>query len=195
MASKRIELLLLESVENLGIVGDVVRVKPGYARNHLLPLGLAEPPTTKMIESLKERRVVAERERFALRSAREELLGRMDDIKLTLVRSCNDHGVLYGSVTQRDIADGLQENHYDVGMRSIRLAQPLRRIGEYEIPIQFDKDLRTDILLTIEADQALEEREEMEFDNEGELITPEMKKARQERRDRKRENPEYEYSE
>ncbi|MCZ6834387.1 MAG: 50S ribosomal protein L9 [Planctomycetota bacterium] len=168
--AKNIELLLLSNVENLGIVGDIVKVKPGYARNFLVPHGFAEPPTPRMIESLKEERVKAEKEMNILRSAREELLGRMEDVRVTLVRSCNDQGVLYGSVTQRDIADALQEGGFDVGTRSIRLAAPIRRIGEYEIPIQFDKDLRTEISMIIEPDQPLEEREEMEFDNEGNLI-------------------------
>lgn len=166
------ELLLLESVENLGIVGDIVRVKSGYARNYLLPMGLAEPPTQRKIDSLKDRRAEAEKEQLRLRGAREELLSRMEEITLTLIRSCNDQGVLYGSVTQRDLADGLQDNGYDVGTRSIRLAQPIRRVGEYAVPIQFDKDLRTDITVIVEPDQPLEERQEMEFDNEGNLIEP-----------------------
>lgn len=170
MPSKNIELLLLQTIENTGIVGDIVKVKPGYARNFLLPTGLAEPPTPEKIEALREERAAAESELAALRSAREELLARMEEVEVTLVRSCNDQGVLYGSVTQRDIADGLQENGYDVGVRSIRLRQAIRRIGEYPVPIQFDKDLRCEVNIIVEPDQPLEEREEMEFDDEGNLI-------------------------
>ena len=160
----------VENVENLGIVGDIVKVKTGYARNYLLPHQIAEFPTPSKIEALKEQRAAAQAELSALRAAREELLGRMEEITVTLVRSCNDRGVLYGSVTQRDISDGLQAAGYDVGVRSIRLANAIRRIGEYPVPIQFDKDLRTDITVNIEPDQPLEEREEMEFDDEGNLI-------------------------
>jgi large subunit ribosomal protein L9 len=163
--AKTIELLLLKSVENLGIVGDIVKVKPGFARNYLLPHGLAEFPTPKKIESLKEDRAKALAELQALRQAREELLARMEDVKVELVRSCNDQGVLYGSVTQRDVADALQEAGYDVSMRSIRLSQPLRRIGSYDVPIQFDKDLRTDITVVLKPDQPIEG---MEDDEEGE---------------------------
>ena len=173
--AKHIELLLLNNIEHLGIVGDVVRVKTGYARNFLLPHGYAEVPSQRRIESLEAERAVALQELGKLREARQELLARMEDITLTLVRSCNDQGVLYGSVTQRDICDGLQANNFDVGTRSCRLAAAIRRIGEYTIPIQFDKDLRTDITLIVEPDQPLEEREEMEFDNEGELIIKEPK--------------------
>jgi len=176
--AKNIELLLLQSVENLGIIGDIVKVKPGYARNYLLPLQLAEFPTPTKIESLKEDRATAMAEAGRLRGAREELLARMEEVTLTLVRSCNDKGILYGSVTQRDISDGLQEAGYDVGVRSIRMHNALRRIGEYPVPVQFDKDLRTDINLVIEPDQPLEEREEMEFDDEGNLIERPKSKPR-----------------
>jgi len=168
--AKRIKLLLTETVDNLGIVGDIVQVRTGFARNYLLPHGLAEHPTPSKIESLKEARAAAQAELGRLRAAREELLSRMEEVKVVLVRACNDKGVLYGSVTQRDIADGLQEQGYDVGVRSVRLAAAIRHIGDYNVPIQFDKDLRTDISLVIEPDQPLEEREEMEFDNEGNLI-------------------------
>jgi large subunit ribosomal protein L9 len=182
--ARNIQLLLTRSVENLGIVGDIVKAKPGYARNYLLPLGLAEFPTPSKIEALKEERAKAQAELAQLRSAREELLGRMKEVKVTLVRSCNDQGVLYGSVTQRDIADALQEAGYDVGVRSVRLSQPIRRVGDYVVPVQFEKDLRTEIHAVIEPDQPLEEREEMDFDEEGNLIEPGSKRSRGRGRDR-----------
>jgi large subunit ribosomal protein L9 len=174
--ARNTELLLVETVENLGIVGDIVKVKTGYARNYLLPHGLAEFPTASKIEALKEERAKALADQQALRSAREELIARMEEVTVTLVRSCNDKGILYGSVTHRDIADGLQEVGYDVGVRSVRLPNAIRRIGQYPVPVQFDKDLRTEISVIIEPDQPLEEREEMEFDNEGNLIEKPKKK-------------------
>ncbi len=176
--AKNIELLLLKSIENLGIVGDIVKVKPGFARNYLLPLGLAEAPTPSRVESLKEERAKAQAELEALRSAREELLSRMSSVEIELIRSCNDQGVLYGSVTQRDIADALQSAGYDVGVRSVRLSQPIRRVGGYDVPIQFEKDLRTEIYIKIEPDQPLDEREEMEIDDEGELVEKKSRKPK-----------------
>ena len=173
--AKHVELLLLNNIEHLGIVGDVVRVKKGYARNYLLPHGYAEIPSQRRIDSLEAERAAALAELGKLRDARQELLDRMQEITLTLVRSCNDQGVLYGSVTQRDICDALQSNGYDVGTRSCRLAAAIRRIGEYTVPIQFDKDMRTEIVVIVEPDQPLEEREEMEFDDEGNLIIKEPK--------------------
>ena len=157
--ARHVELLLLKSVENLGIVGDTVKVRPGFARNYLLPMKLADVPTPSRIESLKEERATAQAELSRLRQAREVLHGRMEDVEITIQRSCNDQGVLYGSVTQRDIADALQSAGYDVGVRSIRLAQTIRRVGEYHVPIQFERDLRTEVTINVTPDRALEEFE------------------------------------
>lgn len=186
MAGKKVKLLLSKSVENLGIVGDIVKVRPGYARNFLLPQALAEAPTPTKIERLKEARAAALAELARLRNAREELLGRMKDITIAIQRSCNDQGILYGSVTQRDISEALQAAGYDVGIRSVRLNQTIRRIGEYHVPIQFEKDLRTDITLNVEADRTLDdEREEMEIDEEGELVEKRGNREGRERRGRR----------
>ncbi len=153
--------------------------------------------TPSKIEALKERRARAEAEMLALRGARKELLELMGEVNITMVRSCNDKGVLYGSVNQRDISDALQEAGYDVGVRSVRLANAIRRIGEYPVPIQFDKDLRTEVTITIEPDQPLEEREEVEIDDEGNMIMPEdrdrehkKRERREERRKKRREDRE-----
>lgn len=171
--ARHIELLLLKNIEHLGIVGDVVRVKRGYARNYLLPHGIAEVPTPSRITMLEADRSKALSELAHLRSAREELLESMVEVTLTMTRSCNDQGALYGSVTQRDICDALQANNLDISFRSVRLAAAIRRIGSYTVPIQFDKDLRTDITIVVEPDQPLEERDEMEFDDDGNLVTKE----------------------
>ncbi|MDP7030288.1 MAG: 50S ribosomal protein L9 [Phycisphaerales bacterium] len=171
MSRRTIELLLLENVESLGIIGDVVKVRTGYARNFLLPMGMAEPPSQDRIDELQAERTAALAKVAEQRSAREELIARMEEVELTLIRSCNDRGGLYGSVTQRDIADALAQVGYEgVDIRSVRLPTSIRRIGSYEVPIQFDVDLRADITVVVEPDQPLEEREEMEFDDEGELI-------------------------
>ena len=171
MAAKKVQLLLNKTVENLGIVGDVVKVRPGFARNYLLPLAIAEKPTPSKIERLKAAREAALAELAQLRKDREGLLERMHAVTVTIVRSCNDQGILYGSVSQRDIADALAQAGYDVGIRAVRLSQTIRRVGEYHVPIQFDKDLRTDITLKVDADRVLEEaKEEVEIDEEGNPI-------------------------
>lgn len=154
--ARPIELLLLRNVENLGIVGDVVSVKAGYARNYLLPHAIAEHPTEEKIESLKEARAKAQAELAALRKRREETVTKLVDHKITLVRSCNDQGLLYGSITQRDIADALVAEGFAVDMRAVRLSQPFRRVGSYHCLIQFERELKADITIDVKPDRVLE---------------------------------------
>ena len=169
-SAKRIELLLTSNVENLGIVGDVVRVRMGFARNYLVPMGFAEVPTQERIESLTEAREAAVKEHEVKRAAQATIIEKLEGTTLTLTRSANDQGGLYGSVTQRDISDALLENEFDVDTRAIRLHQAIRRIGEYQVTIQFGSDLKTDVEIIVNPDRPLEDREEMEFDDEGNLI-------------------------
>ncbi len=154
--ARNTELLLLETVENLGIVGDVVKVKSGYARNYLLPNGVAERPTPTKIEALKEQRAKAQAELAAVRSEREKIIEELVGASITMERSCNDQGQLYGSVTQREISDAMIAAGYGVDVRAVRLNHPIRHIGEYHIPIQFNKDLRSDVTVSIKADRVLE---------------------------------------
>ncbi len=158
--ARPVELLLLRNVENLGIVGDIVKVRAGYARNYLLPHALAEHPTDAKIEALKEARAKALAEIAAQRQLREETISKLAGISIKLVRSCNDQGVLYGSITQRDIADALVAAGYAVDMRAVRLAAPFRRIGSYTCMIQFEKELKADITIDVAADRTLESMEE-----------------------------------
>ena len=172
-STKRIELLLTSNVENLGIVGDIVRVRMGYARNYLLPMGIAELPTEEKIEALAEEREIALKEHEANRAEQASIIEKLEGITLTLTRSANDQGGLYGSVTQRDIADALVENGYSVDTRAVRLHSAIRRIGEYHVTIQFGSDMKIDVEITVNSDRALEDREEMEFDDEGNLVISE----------------------
>ncbi len=171
--ARNVELLLTENIENLGIVGDVVGVKPGYARNYLIPLGYAVKPTEGARKALSARRAEVERELAALRKQLEELIEKLAGAEVTLERSCNDQGWLYGSVTQHDIAVALQAAGFNrVTERHVRIGAAIKRIDSYEIPIQLDKDLRTEIKLWVVADRELnlgrsDEAEEAPAEGEG----------------------------
>lgn len=169
---KNIQLLLVENVDNLGIVGDVVTVRLGYARNFLLPFGLATSPSDELLAQLQEKRKKAQAELAALRKQREGMVERLHEHTVTLVRACNDQGVLYGGVTQQDVAKALSDGGFAVSPRDVRLPHAIKRVETYDVLIKFASDLETTIKLVIEADRAMDEdeREEMEFDNEGELI-------------------------
>lgn len=156
MATKKVELLLNRTIENLGLIGDVVKVKPGFSRNYLLPHGFAEAPTAEKIEALKGLRAKAQAELSKLRSDREALIARMEGASIKLIRSVNDQGVLYGAVTQRDISDQLVADGFPVDQRGVRLQNPIRRIGSYSCIIQLDRDLRTELSIEVIPDRTLD---------------------------------------
>lgn len=178
---RHIKLLLTENVDGLGIVGDIVNAKAGYARNFLLPRGYATLPSQEAMAELAGKRQEAEKMMAELRSKREKMVGSLDGFELTLERSCNDFGMLYGSVTQRDIAAELGKKGYEVKPREVRLAQAIKRVDSYEIPIKLDSDLEAIVKVWVVADRELptdDDRVEMEFDNEGNLVEPGSKRSR-----------------
>ncbi len=164
---KTVELLLTENVDNLGIVGDVVQVKAGYARNYLLPMGLATQPTPEAMKAIEARRAEVEHELRQLREQQERLIARLENFEITLQRSANEAGQLYGSVTQHDIAVALQEENFAVTERDVRIGTPIKRLDSYDIPIQIADDLKTAIKLWVVSDRPIEELE-----GEGEPTAP-----------------------
>ncbi len=177
-----VKLLLTENVESLGIVGDVVRVRMGYARNFLLPMGFATTPSDELIQSLADKRAQAEKELAERRKEREAMIGKLDGQELTITRACNDQGHLYGSVTQQDIASALREVGFAVKPREVRLPGAIKRVSTFDILVKVDSDLEAHIKLWVVPDRELQmdEEEEMEFDNEGELIIKDKKKPKAE---------------
>lgn len=171
--ARYIELLLLENVDNLGIVGDVVNVKPGYARNFLLPRGLAEPPTQEKIEALAERRALIEAELAKQAEAQKALIERLADYELTMERSTNDQGALYGGVSQHDIAEALRAEGFEVEDRFIRLGEQIKRVDTYHIPIVISKELKAEVKLWVVSDRPLETEEDEAEEVEGEEVAAE----------------------
>lgn len=170
--AKNVQLLLTENVDNLGIVGDVVNVRVGYARNYLLPRQMATTPSEEMIASLTQKRREAEKHLAELRVQREALIKRVNGIELTMSRSANEQGILYGAVTQQEISAALVALGYAVKPREVRIPQTIKRIDAHDIVVKFDSDLEATIKLHVVADKTVqkEEREELDFDNEGNLI-------------------------
>lgn len=154
--AKNIELLLTENVEALGIVGDVVRVRTGYARNYLLPRDLATQPSEEKIKELSAKRAEAQRQVAEFRKHREELSEKLQGVEVHLIRSCNDQGILYGAITQQDIATELNKAGHAVKPRDIRLNQVIKRIDTYDIHVKLDSDLDATIKLWVVADRKLD---------------------------------------
>ena len=156
---KTIELLLTETVDNLGIVGDVVKVKPGYARNFLLPRGYATRPTSGAIARLAERRKQVEAQMAALRKDQEKLLEKLEGFELTMERSANEQGVLFGGVSQHDIAEALRAEGFAIEDRAVRIGEQIKRLDSYQVPVVLANDLKTEIKVWIVSDRPLEDGE------------------------------------
>ncbi|MBL8759109.1 MAG: 50S ribosomal protein L9 [Phycisphaerae bacterium] len=152
-----IELLLTENVEGTGIVGDVVRVRKGYARNYLLPRAFATTPSAEKVAQLKTKREEAQKALAELRKQREGLIGKLEGHQITLVRSCNDQGILYGGVTQQDMVDLLaSEKFTGIKARDVRIGATIKRVGDYDIHVKFEADLEATVKLHVKPDRELD---------------------------------------
>jgi len=170
--ARTVELLLTESVENLGIVGDVVKVRTGYARNFLLPRNVATTPSEELKQSLQTKRAQAEADMAAERTRRSETINKLQGFELTIDRSCNDQGILYGSVTQQEISSALIAAGFGVRPRDVRLSHAIKRVDNYDIHIKYETELETTIKLHVKPDRVLakDEKPDLDFDMEGNLI-------------------------
>ncbi len=127
------KVILLEPMENLGDVGDVVNVKPGYARNYLFPRGLAAPATPSNLKAL-EAKIRAQAKRAAERKAEAERLKEMLEPLTLKIKVKAGETKIYGSVTARDIARELEEQHgITIDPKRLQLARPIKELGAYEI--------------------------------------------------------------
>lgn len=159
-----VKLLLCENVETLGIVGDVVDVAPGYARNYLLPQGLATEPTDGNMRKLAKRRRVAELEHARKRSELEQLAEKLKDVEVTIRARANEEGVLYGSVGVKEIVDALAEDGFYLKPEQVGLERPIRQLDTEAVPIKLAEDLSTSVKVWVV-------REKMDDDTEDEEVS------------------------
>ncbi|MFN7019747.1 MAG: 50S ribosomal protein L9 [Phycisphaerales bacterium] len=177
--AKTVELLLTETVENLGIVGDVVKVRVGYARNYLLPREYATEPSEELKKSLQAKRVEAEKMLAEQQKMRAETVERLAGYELSIERACNDLGILYAAVTQQEISAALSAAGYAVRPRDVRLSGAIKRVDKYDVHIKYQTDLETWIKLNVKPDRVLskDEKADLDFDNEGNLIEKRPEKS------------------
>jgi large subunit ribosomal protein L9 len=146
------KLLLKESIKNVGKVGDVVEVTPGYARNYLLPQDLAVQPTPGNIKKVEERRKEIEKMERERRDQQAALLKQLEGVEVTLERRANENGNLFGSVSATDISKALQAQGFNVEPDDINLPGKLDKIEKYSVRIKFAEDLATDVKVWVAPD-------------------------------------------
>lgn len=148
-----VQIILRRDVENLGEAGDVVDVKPGYARNFLIPRGLALRATDGNLRRLEEER------RHALRAAQrekegaEELATELEGRSVTFTVLAGEEGKLFGSVTAADIAEALAAEGLEVDRRTLRLDEPIKQLGVYRIAVELHADVRPEIKVWVVAEE------------------------------------------
>jgi large subunit ribosomal protein L9 len=146
------EIILRETIDNLGRAGQVVKVADGYARNYLLPRKLAylaTPGNLKVIEA--EHKSLIRKEARQKQDA-EKLLQMIDNVEITVRRKVGEHDALYGSVTNSDIADELEKKGFQIEKRKIHMEDHIKTIGEFSIPIRLFKDVTAHVKLKVEAE-------------------------------------------
>ena len=161
------KLLLTKDVTKLGIVGDVVEVSAGYARNYLLPQRLATQPTEANMRALAEDRAKAEERRRRARVALQEQAERLADVEVTIAAPANEEGVLYGSVGPREIAAALREEGHGVDASCIDLRNPIRRLDNVLVDVVLAEDINTKVKVWVVRSGAAEDGEDDETGKEA----------------------------
>lgn len=143
------ELILLERIEKLGQMGDVVTVKPGYARNYLLPQNRALRATKKNIEHFQAQRSQLETANIERRGEAELIAEKLDGQKVVIIRSAGESGQLYGSVNARDIADAATAGGFSVERRQVTIQRPVKLLGLHPIRIRLHPEVFATITINV----------------------------------------------
>lgn len=146
------ELLLKEDVDNLGARGELVKVKPGYGRNYLLPRGIAVQATPGNKKQIEMQRKSLLKKEVAERESAQSQADLMKDVTLEFRRKVGDHGILYGSVTSLDIHEALTAQGYQFDRRRIALKEPIKETGEFEVPLKLHREITTNLKVVVKKD-------------------------------------------
>jgi len=143
------KVLLREDVDDLGARGEIVRVKAGYARNYLLPRNLAVEATAGNVKGIESERAALLKKEAKERASAEAQSEKMGLLDLEFKRKAGEQGALYGSVTSMDIAEALRERGYEIDRHRIHLREPLKRLGEYTVPVRLHREVTIDLKVRV----------------------------------------------
>ena len=139
------QVILRERLDNLGDAGDVVTVKPGYARNYLIPRGHAYAATDANLKRIgREREQTARRAAAELDTARQSATA-IEGVSITFTARAGEEGKLFGSITSSDIADKLAEQGVEIDRRQIQLDEPIKALGVFTVPVRLHADVRPEL--------------------------------------------------
>ena len=163
------KVLLCEDVKELGWFGDVVEVSIGYARNYLLPQGLATMPTKANLRSLAKEATKRTEQRKLERERLEEAATAVEGAEAVVAAKANEQGVLFGSVGVGEIAENLRAQGFRVADEMVQLAEHIKQVGTHKVTLRLDKDLTATVNVTIVAESAAgpPKEDEIEPDDQG----------------------------
>jgi large subunit ribosomal protein L9 len=144
------EVILLQKVENLGSLGDKVKVKAGYGRNYLVPKGKAKPATPANIEEFEARRAELEKIAAEALAAAEARKAQLEGLEVTMAARAGEEGKLFGSIGTADIADAITKAGVPVTRQEVRMPQgPIRAVGEHEIELHLHTDVDASVKVVV----------------------------------------------
>ena len=143
------KVILQENVENLGHIGDVVKVAPGYARNFLIPKGFAVLANEKNTKALEHAKRHLEHKRNKMLEAAKGLAAKIEGITLNLVHQAGEEGKLFGSVTNMELAEQLKAQGVEIDRKKIVLADPIKQVGEYTVAIKIQPDVTANLKVNV----------------------------------------------
>ncbi len=170
------QVILLERIEKLGQMGDVVKVKPGYARNYLLPQGKARRATKENFAQFEQQRVQLEAENLERREEAEKVGAKIDGLKVTLIRQAGESGQLYGSVNARNLAEAVTEAGFTITHDQINRDHAIKALGLHPVKIR----LHPEVSATITANVARSEAEAEAQAGTGHVVSDEEQEAAEE---------------
>ena len=148
------QVILMEKVANLGELGEVVKVKDGYARNFLIPQGKARRATEENLKAFEARRAELEKVQAAALASARERAAKLEGLTLQMGQKAGVDGRLFGSVTNYDIVEALKKLGHEVERSAVRMPQgPLKQVGEYPIPVVLHADVPVTITVSVVAEQ------------------------------------------
>ena len=143
------QVILLERVSKLGQMGDVVDVKPGYARNFLLPQGKAQTASETNITAFEKQKSQLETKNLETKKEADALLGKLDRQTFVVIRSASDSGALYGSVSPRDAAEVATSAGFSIDRKQIALVKPIKELGLHEMSVVLHPEVTATIILNV----------------------------------------------
>jgi len=143
------EVILREDVEKVGVRGQVVKVASGYARNFLLPRKLAVAATGANKKIVEQERLAHLRREAKEKAAAQDLANMMAGVTVTIAQKAGEQEQLFGSVTVKDIAEALERQNFRIERRKIQLADPIKQLGQYQVPIRLHREVTAEITVQV----------------------------------------------